>query len=135
MMSSTPRRDSLSYTHTHTHTHTQTHVNTQTHTDTHVYVRVCVFTCVHLPTPAELLCERLGTSMAEAAANMDRGSVPSNMELRGSGATEEEEEEDEEVLPLRVPRRDLASVTLMERNGVVMVMHEVKPGMCNTMNS
>lgn len=61
----------------------------------------------------ELLCERMGASLAEAAANMDRGSVPSSMELRGSGATEEEEEEEEEVLPLRPPRRDLVSVTWM----------------------
>ena len=66
-------------------------------------------------TPAELLCDRAGVSTAEAAANMDRGSVPSNMELRGSGTTEEEEEEEEEVLPLRVPRRDLVSVTWVER--------------------
>lgn len=73
-------------------------------------VCACLCVCAFFPTPAELLCGRLG-SLAEAAANMDRGSVPSNMELRGSGATEEEEEEDEDVLPLRVPRRDLASVT------------------------
>lgn len=49
--------------------------------------------------------------MAEAAANSDRGSVPSSMELRGSGATELEDEEEEDVLPLRPPRRDLVSVT------------------------
>ena len=66
---------------------------------------------------------------------MDRGSVPSNMELRGSRATEEEEEEDEDVLPLRAPRRDLASVTLMERKSVVMVMNEATLLMCNAMNS
>lgn len=43
-------------------------------------------------------------SVAEAAANIDRGSVPSSMELRGSEGAEEEEDEEEEVLPLRVPR-------------------------------
>lgn len=49
--------------------------------------------------------------MAEAAANMDRGSVPSSMELRGSEGAEEEEDEEEEELPLRVPRRVFVSVT------------------------
>lgn len=53
-------------------------------------------------------------SLAEAAANIDRGSVPSSMELRGSGGTEEEEEEVEEVLPLRAPRWVLVSVTCVE---------------------
>lgn len=56
--------------------------------------------------------------MADAAANRDRGSVPSSMELRGSGGAEEEEEEDEEVLPLRSPRRVLVSVTCVERRGL-----------------
>lgn len=51
------------------------------------------------------------TSLAEAAANMERGSVPSSMELRGSAGADEEEEEDEEVLPLRAPRRVFVSVT------------------------
>ena len=55
-------------------------------------------------TPVELLCNRVGVSLA--AANMDRGSVPSNMELNGSRTTELEEEEEEDVLPLRPPRRD-----------------------------
>lgn len=45
---------------------------------------------------------------------MDRGSVPSSMELRGSTGAEEEEEEDEEVLPLRAPRRVFVSVTWRE---------------------
>lgn len=46
------------------------------------------------------------------AANIERGSVPSSMELRGSGGAEEDEEEEEdEVLPLRVPRRVFESVT------------------------
>lgn len=54
-------------------------------------------------------------SLAEAAANNDRGSVPSSMELRGSGGADEEEEEDEEVLPLRAPRRVLVSVTCVEQ--------------------
>lgn len=53
--------------------------------------------------------------MAEAAANMERGSVPSSMELRGSGGTEEEEEDEEEVLPLRAPRRVFVSVTWAAR--------------------
>lgn len=56
-----------------------------------------------------------GASVAEAAANMERGSVPSSMELRGSTGAEEEEEEDEEVLPLRAPRRVFVSVTWVER--------------------
>lgn len=56
-----------------------------------------------------------GASLAEAAANMERGSVPSSRELRGSGGTEEEEEEDEEVLPLRAPRRVFVSVTWVEK--------------------
>lgn len=53
----------------------------------------------------------VGASTADAAANIERGSVPSNMELRGSVGAEDEEEEDEEVLPLRAPRRVLVSVT------------------------
>lgn len=48
-------------------------------------------------------------------ANMERGSVPSSMELRGSAGAEDEEEEDEEVLPLRAPRRVFVSVTWVER--------------------
>lgn len=64
-----------------------------------------------LLTPVELLWDMGGVSPAEAAANMDRGSVPSSMELRGSGGAEEEEDEEEEVLPLRVPRRVFVSVT------------------------
>lgn len=56
-----------------------------------------------------------GASVAEAAANMERGSVPSSMELRGSNGTEEEEEEDEDVLPFRAPRRVFVSVTWVER--------------------
>ena len=63
------------------------------------------------PTPAELLCVMAGASLAEAAANMDRGSVPSSMELRGSAGAEEEEDDEDEVLPLRVPRRVFVSVT------------------------
>lgn len=70
-----------------------------------------------LLTPVEALCDMAGTSVAEAAANMERGSVPSSMELRGSGGAEEEEEEDEEVLPLRAPRRVFVSVTWVERRG------------------
>lgn len=62
-------------------------------------------------TPVELLWDMAGVSLAEAAANMDRGSVPSSMELKGSGGAEEEEDEEEEVLPLRVPRRVFVSVT------------------------
>lgn len=65
----------------------------------------------------EALCDMAGVSPAEAAANMERGSVPSIMELRGSGGTEEEEEEDEDVLPLRVPRRVFVSVTWVKRRG------------------
>lgn len=57
----------------------------------------------------------VGASPAEAAANMERGSVPSSMELRGSAGADEEEEEDEEVLPLRAPRRVFVSVTWVER--------------------
>lgn len=56
-----------------------------------------------------MLCERVGVS--DAAAKRDSGSVPSNIELSGSGATELEEEDEEEVLPFRPPRRDLESVT------------------------
>lgn len=52
-----------------------------------------------------------GASTADAAANMERGSVPSSIELRGSVGADDEEEEDEEVLPLRAPRRVLVSVT------------------------
>lgn len=63
----------------------------------------------------EALCDMAGASTTEAAANMERGSVPSIMELRGSGATEEEDEEDEEVLPLRAPRWVFVSVTWAER--------------------
>lgn len=66
-------------------------------------------------TPVEALCDMAGASLAEAAANMERGSVPSSMELRGSTGAEEEEEEDEEVLPLRAPRRVFVSVTWVER--------------------
>lgn len=66
-------------------------------------------------TPVELLCDMAGVSVAEAAANMDRGSVPSSMELRGSEGAEDEEDEVEEVLPLRAPRRVFVSVTWMER--------------------
>lgn len=62
-------------------------------------------------TPADALRDIIEASLAEAAANMDKGSVPSSMELRGSAGTEEEEEDEEEVLPLRVPRRVLVSVT------------------------
>lgn len=58
-------------------------------------------------TPAKGTCNVDGVS----AANMESGSVPSNMPLRGSGAAKEEEDEEEEVLPLRVPRRALVSVT------------------------
>lgn len=60
---------------------------------------------------AELLWDSAGVSLAEAAAKRDRGSVPSSIELRGSGATELEEDDDEDVLPFRAPRRDLESVT------------------------
>lgn len=67
----------------------------------------------------EALCDKAGASVAEAAANMDRGSVPSSMELRGSGAAEEEEDEEEEVLPLRAPRRVLVSVTWWGGEGQV----------------
>lgn len=56
-----------------------------------------------------------GASVAEAAANMERGSVPSSMELRGSNGAEEEEEDDEDVLPFRAPRRVFVSVTWVER--------------------
>lgn len=66
-------------------------------------------------TPAEVLCDMVEASPAEAAANMERGSVPSSMELRGSAGADEEEEEDEEVLPLRAPRRVFVSVTWVER--------------------
>lgn len=59
----------------------------------------------------ELLWETAAGWLADAAANMERGSVPSSMELRGSGGAEEEEEDEEEVLPLRVPRRVFESVT------------------------
>lgn len=52
-----------------------------------------------------------GASTTDAAANMERGSVPSSIELRGSVGADDEEEEDEEVLPLRAPRRVLVSVT------------------------
>lgn len=62
-------------------------------------------------TPVEELRDMLGASLAEAAANKDRGSVPSSMELRGSVGTDEEEDEEEEVLPLRAPRRVFVSVT------------------------
>lgn len=62
-------------------------------------------------TPAEALCVMTGASTADAAANMERGSVPSSIELRGSVGADDEEEEDEEVLPLRAPRRVLVSVT------------------------
>lgn len=58
----------------------------------------------------------VGASPAEAAANMERGSVPSSMELRGSAGADEEEEDDDEVLPLRAPRRVFVSVTWVERN-------------------
>lgn len=58
----------------------------------------------------EALCDRLGASLADAAANMDRGSVPSSMELSGSVGAEDEEEE-EDVLPLRAPWRVFVSVT------------------------
>lgn len=51
-----------------------------------------------------------------AAAKRDSGSVPSSMELRGSGATElQEDDDDEDVLPFRAPRRDLESVTCGKR--------------------
>lgn len=63
----------------------------------------------------EALCDKAGASVAEAAANIERGSVPSSMELRGSAGAEEQEEEDEEVLPLRAPRRVFVSVTWVER--------------------
>lgn len=77
-----------------------------------------VFVCLQCElTPVEALWDMAGASLADAAANMDRGSVPSSMELRGSGGTEEEEEEEEEVLPLRAPRRVLVSVTCVERRG------------------
>lgn len=66
-------------------------------------------------TPVEALCDMAGASVAEAAANMERGSVPSSMELRGSNGAEEEEEEDEDVLPFRAPRRVFVSVTWVER--------------------
>lgn len=62
-------------------------------------------------TPAEALCVMAGASTADAAANMERGSVPSSIELRGSVGADDEEEEDEEVLPLRAPCRVLVSVT------------------------
>lgn len=76
------------------------------------------FSLFFLPrSPVEALCDRAGASVAEAAANMERGSVPSIMELRGSGGTEEEDEEDEEVLPLRAPRRVFVSVTMMGLRG------------------
>ena len=65
----------------------------------------------------EPLCDVAGGSLAEAAANMDRGSVPSSMELRGSAGAEDEEDEEEEVLPLRVPRRVFVSVTWAGRKG------------------
>lgn len=58
----------------------------------------------------EVLCCILGASLADAAANMDRGSVPSSMELSGSVGTEDDEEE-EDVLALRTPRRFFVSVT------------------------
>lgn len=68
------------------------------------------------PTTEELLWGSAGASPAEAAAaKRDRGSVPSSMELSGSGATEPEDEDEEDVLPLRAPRRDLESVTWGER--------------------
>lgn len=63
----------------------------------------------------DALCDKAGASVAEAAANIERGSVPSSMELRGSVGAEEDEEEDEEVLPLRAPRRVFVSVTWVER--------------------
>lgn len=66
-------------------------------------------------TPAEALWDMVGGSTAEAAANMERGSVPSSMELRGSVGAEDEEEDVEEVLPLRGPRRVFVSVTWAER--------------------
>lgn len=66
-------------------------------------------------TPVEMLCVMAGASLADAAANMERGSVPSSMEVRGSMGAEEEDDEDEEVLPLRAPRRVFASVTWVER--------------------
>lgn len=66
-------------------------------------------------TPAEALCDMAGASTTDAAANMERGSVPSSIELRGSVGADDEEEEDEEVLPLRAPRRVLVSVTWTER--------------------
>lgn len=66
----------------------------------------------------EALCVRAGVSLA--AANMDRGSVPSSMELRGSAGAEEEEDEDEEVLPLRVPRRVFVSVTYEEKKRTII---------------
>lgn len=62
-------------------------------------------------TPAEALCDMVGASTADDAANMERGSVPSSIELRGSVGADDEEEEDEEVLPLRAPRRVFVSVT------------------------
>lgn len=60
-------------------------------------------------TPAEMLCGIVGVS--DAAAKRDSGSVPSNIELSGSRATELEEDDEEEVLPFRPLRRDLESVT------------------------
>ena len=62
-------------------------------------------------TPEPDACGGADGSPAEAAAKRDRGSVPSSMELSGSGAAELDEEEEEEVLPLRPPRRDFDSVT------------------------
>ncbi len=80
------------------------------------YHHVCV-QCEQ--TPVEVLCVMAGVSVADDAANIERGSVPSSMELRGSAGAEEEEEDDEEVLPLRTPRRVFVSVTWVEgRSGV-----------------
>lgn len=75
-----------------------------------IYLNIDWFVCA---TPVEALCEMVGASLA----NMERGSVPSSMELRGSAGAEEDEEEDEEVLPLRAPRRVFVSVTWVERRG------------------
>ncbi len=74
----------------------------------HMVIIWSFFNFVNL-TPAEMLCGRVGVS--DAAAKTDRGSVPSNIELSGSRATELEEEDEEEVLPFRPPRRDFESVT------------------------
>lgn len=73
-----------------------------------VHVQLCPL-CRGL-TPVEPLRGTVGVSLT-VAANMDKGSVPSSIELRGSGAAEEEEDEEEEVLPLRTPRRVFVSVT------------------------